>query len=79
MKGIVEMEDRNDATLYRVAIVEDDEQDAKQLRQLLERYAEEKGLNIVIDTYQNAVVFLTNYQAPFDLYHQSWPHGGQRV
>lgn len=67
MKGIVEMEDRNDATLYRVAIVEDDEQDAKQLRQLLERYAEEKGLNIVIDTYQNAVVFLTNYQARFDV------------
>src|SRR5699024_1579554 len=30
-------------------------------------YAEEKGLNIVIDTYQNAVVFLTNYQARFDV------------
>lgn len=61
------MDEKLNSALYRVAIVEDDEQDARQLQQLLEQYAAEKGLHIGVDTYQNAVVFLTNYQPRFDI------------
>ena len=52
---------------YHVAIVEDDTQDEEQLQSLLARYAEENSLCIDSSIFQNAIVFLTNYQPRFDL------------
>lgn len=53
--------------LYRIAIVEDERESAERLQTMLERYAAETGEQIEAVAYQNAVVFLTNYKASFDL------------
>ena len=53
--------------MYRIAIVEDTQEAAVQLKTMLLRYAEEHGLVLEIFEYQNAVTFLTNYPANFDI------------
>ena len=61
------MSNPSKVTLCRVAIVEDDERDMEQLKIMLQQYAEEKALEIVVDTYPNAVIFLTNYKPRYDM------------
>lgn len=61
------MNNQTTSSLYRVAIVEDDPQDLQWLQQTLERYSHEKSIQLSITSYQNAVVFLTNYQPHFDI------------
>ena len=53
--------------MYRIAIVEDEQESAEQLRSMVQRYAAEVGEETEIVLSQNAVVFLTNYKANFDL------------
>lgn len=53
--------------MYRIAIVEDTQEAAIQLKTLLLRYAEENGLALELLEYRNAVTFLTNYPANFDI------------
>lgn len=53
--------------MLRIAIVEDDEKEAGELKSMLERYAYENKQEIEIFTYQNPIPFLNNYSAKFDL------------
>ena len=53
--------------MYRIAIVEDEHESAEQLQTMIQRYAAESGEQVEIVAYENAVVFLTNYKASFDL------------
>lgn len=51
----------------RVAIVEDEKEAADKLRAYVERYGEEKGEEIRAEYFDNAVSFLTDYRADFDV------------
>lgn len=53
--------------MYRIAIVEDEPNAVRQLRDTMALCLEEEGKQYDISVYQNAVVFLTNYKANFDL------------
>ena len=53
--------------MLQIAIVDDEEQAADSLRQMLERYDAEHRCAFTIHYYKNAIVFLTNYQPVFDL------------
>ena len=53
--------------MYRIAIVEDEEESAQQLQAMVQRYASETGEHTEVILYQNVVVLLTNYKANFDL------------
>ena len=53
--------------MLRIAIVEDEQEAAAHLKALLLRFAEENSLTLEIMEYQNAVSFLTNYAANYDL------------
>lgn len=53
--------------MYRIAIVENERESAEQLQIMVQRYASEVNEQAEIVIYPNAVVFLTNYKASFDL------------
>ena len=53
--------------MYRIAIVEDEQESAQQLQTMVQQYMSEAGEQAEVILYQNAVVFLTNYKANFDL------------
>lgn len=53
--------------MYRIAIVDDERDAAEALRGLIERYAAETGVGLETVCYENAVAFLTNYRANFDI------------
>lgn len=53
--------------MLRVAIVEDDEKEAEEIKAMLERYGHEKKIEISISLFQNAVIFLNNYKAKYEL------------
>ena len=53
--------------MYRIAIVDDEREAAETLRGMIQRYAEDTGTPIETVLYANAVLFLTNYQANFDM------------
>ena len=53
--------------IYKIAIVEDEPKAADTLDAMLAQYAEENGVSIETSKYQNAVVFLSNYSARFDI------------
>ena len=53
--------------MLRIAIVEDEQEASAHLKALLLRFAEENSLETEIMEYRNAVSFLTNYTANFDL------------
>ena len=53
--------------MIRIAIVDDEPQAAEELRDLLARYAQETGHDVETALYPNAVAFLTNYPANFDI------------
>ena len=51
----------------RVAIVEDDEGEVRELKALFERYGRQHGEDITISAYGDAVNFLTDYRPDYDL------------
>jgi len=53
--------------MFRIAIVEDEEEAAKNLQSMIERYANENNLEIEIFAFQNPIIFLNNYSAKYDL------------
>ncbi len=53
--------------MIKVAIVEDEITAVESLEQMLKRYEKEYDQQFDIKTYQNAVVFLENYQPNYDL------------
>lgn len=53
--------------MYRIAIVEDEQESALQLQTMVQRYVSEVGKQAEVILYQNAIVLLTNYKANFDL------------
>ena len=53
--------------MIRIAIVDDEREAAEALQGMISRYAEEKGVAIETILFSNAVLFLTNYQANYDI------------
>ncbi|MCD8287026.1 MAG: LytTR family DNA-binding domain-containing protein [Clostridia bacterium] len=53
--------------MYNVAIVEDSEADRDVLRFYLAEYGKERGLQFSCECFENAITFLTNYTAAFDI------------
>ena len=55
--------------MYRIALVEDDDRDAGRITDLLEKYKTEENssFNYEIIRFNNAIVFLTNYKANYDI------------
>ena len=53
--------------MIRIAIVEDNENEAKTLSSLLERYGRDHGEEFQIRHFQNALRFLDQYQPDFEL------------
>ena len=53
--------------MYRIAIVEDEEQDYLRAQDYLNRYGQEKNISFNIQRYESAEVFLTNYQSQHDI------------
>lgn len=53
--------------MYTIAIVEDDKTQAESLKEYLLRYAAENGEAFAVKTFANAVVFLENYTAVYDV------------
>ena len=53
--------------MYRIAVVDDVEQDAKRFSSLLHRYQEEKDSDIHLRWYGSAEDFLEKYQKQFDI------------
>ena len=53
--------------MYTIAIVEDDKTQAASLKEYLLRYAAENGEAFAVKTFSNAVIFLENYTAVYDV------------
>lgn len=53
--------------MIRIAIVDDEAQAAETLRGLLLRYGEAHQVQFEIETFKNAIIFLTNYQPVYDI------------
>lgn len=53
--------------MLKIAIVEDDENEAKELQEMLRLYAQENGQEFEIEVYKNPIIFLNNYKAKYDL------------
>ncbi len=53
--------------MLHIAIVEDQQNDSEVLKQYLARYASETGTEIKTTCFENAVVFLTNYSAVYNI------------
>lgn len=53
--------------MYRIAVVEDEETYAEELKSYLEKLAKEKNLSFEICCFKNAVLFLENYTANYHL------------
>lgn len=51
----------------RVSIVEDNESDAKVLKTLLQKYAKDAALEIIIDVYNKPLEFLNKYKETYDV------------
>ncbi len=51
----------------RIAIVDDDEKQRKALREYVERYSGEKGLDIVCAEFDSGLNFSSDYNEPFDI------------
>lgn len=51
----------------RIAIVDDDEKQRKQLREFVERYSSEKSLDAVCFEFQSGLNFASDYTEPFDI------------
>ena len=53
--------------MLRIAIVEDDEKEAKELNSLLGKFSQDNGLEFQIFQFLNPLIFLNNYSADYDL------------
>lgn len=53
--------------MYRIAIVEDQEKDARKLCAALERYAQDKGVQLAYQWFQSASAFLEEYRHQYQL------------
>ena len=53
--------------MYRIAIVDDDNDSRDFIRRRLIRYGAEKNTEFVVDGYENAVDFIEKYKAGYDL------------
>lgn len=53
--------------MFNVAIVEDENVSADVIRKHLKRYAEEKSIVFSVDVFKNAILFLNNYKANYDI------------
>lgn len=53
--------------MIKVAIVEDDEEVASQLRSYFSRVEQEEAVRFEVTWYKNAVIFLSEYRSGFDL------------
>ncbi len=53
--------------MYRIAIVDDDNDSRDFIRRMLIRYGAEKNTEFVVDGYENAVDFIEKYKAGYDL------------
>ncbi len=53
--------------MLRVAIVEDSPRDAEQLTTCLQRFSRKHGMEIEIQRYENALLFLQGYKGDFDI------------
>ena len=62
--------------MYRIAIVEDEEQDYLRAKEYLNRYGQERNVNFEIRRYDSAEVFLTNYQRQHDIIFMDIRMGG---
>ena len=62
--------------MYRIAIVEDEEQDYLRAQGYLNRYGQEKNISFNIQRYESAEVFLTNYQSQHDIVFMDIRMGG---
>lgn len=52
---------------FNIAIAEDEESAANKLKEMIARYAEEKGYNISVDCFSDGAVFFYNYKAKYDV------------
>lgn len=52
--------------MFNIAIVEDDENDAKLISSFIERYGSENGNAFKITRFANAITFLTGYNSVYD-------------
>ena len=53
--------------MIRIAIVEDEEKACQNLQEMLGKYEQQAGENFSIQTFKNAIIFLTNYKADYDV------------
>ncbi len=51
----------------RVAIIEDQERDAKDLERAMERYGSEQGIEVVVDTFLKPISFVDHYKEKYDV------------
>lgn len=51
----------------RLAIVDDDEKQRKQLKEYVEKYSGEKGLDLVCFEFESGLNFASDYKEPFDI------------
>ena len=53
--------------MIKIAVVEDDKDNADELYAFLERFSQEKHLELSVSVFSNAVMFLEKYQREFNL------------
>ncbi len=53
--------------MLRIAIVEDEEKEARKLNALLEKFSQDKAVEFQVFQFLNPVFFLNNYSADYDL------------
>ena len=62
--------------MYRIAIVDDAEQDSRRLTAFLTRFQEEKGVDLQAEWLQSAEIFLEKYQRQYDIVFMDIRMGG---
>ena len=53
--------------MLRIAVVDDDQIAISRLRECLNHYSEEKGVNFNIKVYQNGIDLLVGYRSDYDI------------
>ena len=53
--------------MIRIAIVEDEKEQADHLESCIRRYSEEHGTGTQVTVYSNVITFLEQYKASFDI------------
>lgn len=58
--------------MLRIAVVDDDQIAISRLRECLNHYSEEKGVNFNIKVYQNGIDLLVGYRSDYDIIFWMW-------